>query len=797
MNDEPFLGLIQNASLLLAVAFIFDLAASRWQTEQASFRKALVGLALGVIGITVMLTPWNFGQGIVFDTRSVLLGISGLFFGWVPAVIAMAMTAAYRFYQGGTGAWTGVAVILASGTIGIAWRHFRLRSLSGLSWRELYLFGIVIHLAMLGLMLTLPGGAALRVLSNIGLPVILIYPLVTALLGALMVNRLRRERVEEALRESEEKYRLLNDKMSDIVWIADMNLQTVHVSPSVQALLGFTPEERMRQSISEQLTPDSLSYGMDAFAKALASEKQGHGDLQRTVTLVLEYYHKDGSTRWMETIISGIRNHHGELTGLHGLSRDITHRRRVEEALRERDSRFQKLSSHVPGMIYQFMKRPDGTYCLPFTTEAITDIFDCSPEDVREDISPITRVIYPGDLDGFMGSIESSAESMTDWQCEYRVQIPGRPIRWMFGHSTPEKLADGSIIWHGFNTDITDRRQAEEALRESEERYRRIADNIADVVWVSDLNLNITYVSPSVERMVGESVDAHVKRAIEEKFPPDSLNQISLLFLEELEKEKHPGSDKDRTRLIEVEHYRVDGTTLWVAMNISFIRDENGNAVGFQGVTRDITERKQAEEELRQSFVRIRKALGATVQAMAVMVETRDPYTAGHQHRVADLARSIATEMNLASDRIDGIRTAAVIHDLGKISVPAEILSKPTKLTDIEFSLIKTHPQSGYDILKDIDFPWPVARMVLEHHERMDGSGYPNGLTGDKLLIESRILTVADVVEAMASHRPYRPSVGLDAALEEITRNKGVLYDADAVEACLRLFHERHYQFIN
>ena len=163
--------------------------------------------------------------------------------------------------------------------------------------------------------------------------------------------------------------------------------------------------------------------------------------------------------------------------------RDITERKRAEEALRERDIQFKKLSSHVPGMIYQFMKRPDGTYCVPFTTEAIKDIFGCSPQDVREDFSPITRVILPEDLDKLIGSIESSAERMTTWQCEYRVQIPGRPIRWMFGHSTPEQLADGSIIWHGFNTDITERKRAEDALRESQERLSLALESSRAGIW--------------------------------------------------------------------------------------------------------------------------------------------------------------------------------------------------------------------------------------------------------------------------------------------------------------------------
>jgi HD-GYP domain-containing protein (c-di-GMP phosphodiesterase class II) len=204
--------------------------------------------------------------------------------------------------------------------------------------------------------------------------------------------------------------------------------------------------------------------------------------------------------------------------------------------------------------------------------------------------------------------------------------------------------------------------------------------------------------------------------------------------------------------------------------------------------------RQQAEKDRDDSFQSLRKALGATVQALAVTAEIRDPYTAGHQRRVADLARSIAAKIGLRSDQIDGIRTAGTIHDIGKISVPAEILSKPTTLSKIEFSLIKVHSQSGYDILKDIDFPWPVARMVLEHHEKMNGSGYPRGLRGDDILLESRIIAVADVVEAIASHRPYRPALGIDVALSEIAKDKGILYDGDVADACLKLFQDDGYK---
>jgi len=216
------------------------------------------------------------------------------------------------------------------------------------------------------------------------------------------------------------------------------------------------------------------------------------------------------------------------------------------------------------------------------------------------------------------------------------------------------------------------------------------------------------------------------------------------------------------------------------------VRDDHGNIQYLEGLIDDITDRKN-------SFDQLRKALSGTVQAIASLVETRDPYTAGHQDRVVDLARAIARQMGLSKEQIDGLRIAGKIHDIGKVSVPAELLSLPRKLSDLEFELIKTHAQAGYEIIKDIEFPWPIARIVLEHHERMDGSGYPNGLTGKDILPESRVLAVADVVEAMATHRPYRPALGLSAALEEITRNRGVRYDKDAVDACLCLFREKKY----
>ena len=200
------------------------------------------------------------------------------------------------------------------------------------------------------------------------------------------------------------------------------------------------------------------------------------------------------------------------------------------------------------------------------------------------------------------------------------------------------------------------------------------------------------------------------------------------------------------------------------------------------------------EDARQENLEKLRKTLHGVIQAMAMMVEARDPYTAGHQRRVADLGRAIAQEMGASQDEVDGVRIAGMIHDIGKISVPAEILSKPTKLSEIELALIKVHSEAGHGILKEIDFPWPIATIVLQHHERIDGSGYPANLKGDQIIIEARILAVADVVESMASHRPYRPGLGIDAALNEIEKNSGISYDKTVTDACLRLFREKGFQ---
>jgi PAS domain S-box-containing protein/putative nucleotidyltransferase with HDIG domain len=251
-----------------------------------------------------------------------------------------------------------------------------------------------------------------------------------------------------------------------------------------------------------------------------------------------------------------------------------------------------------------------------------------------------------------------------------------------------------------------------------------------------------------------------------------------------------------RTTLYQTEkqYIRKDKEVAWGSLTVNAIRDKDNRFLHFFTTVEDITVRKQAEEALHQSLKKLRSNLAGTIQAMSSMVEMRDPYTAGHEKIVSMLARAIANELGLPSDAVDNIRMAASIHDIGKMSVPVEILSKPGRLSDIEMKLIQIHSQAGYDILKDVDLPYPIAQIVLQHHERLNGSGYPQGVKADDILFESRIVSVADVIEAMASHRPYRPALGIDMALEEIEKNKGIFYDAVVVDACVRLFREKGFK---
>jgi PAS domain S-box-containing protein len=384
-----------------------------------------------------------------------------------------------------------------------------------------------------------------------------------------------------------------------------------------------------------------------------------------------------------------------------------------------------------------------------------------------------------GKPSGFRGVTHDATESK---QAEEALQKAHDNLESQVTLRTAELSKANELL----QADIVEREKAEEKLRTSEELFRNYLEYAPDGVYTNDIRGNFIYGNRKSEEILGYRREELIGKNFSELniLPEQSLNKAIQLLQENI-KGNPTGPD-------EIELIRKDGRIIPVEINTSVVqRSGEGIVLAF---VRDVTERRKAEEELKQTLESLRKSVGATIQVMVSALEMRDPYTAGHQIRTADLARAIATEMGLPKDKTDGIRMAGSIHDIGKLSIPAEILSKPTKLTNIEFNLIKEHSHSGYEMLKNVESPWPLAQIVYQHHERMDGSGYPRNLKGDEILMEARIMAVADVVEAMASHRPYRPGLGIDAALAEIERNKGTHYDNTVVDACLKLFRERGYQ---
>jgi len=324
-------------------------------------------------------------------------------------------------------------------------------------------------------------------------------------------------------------------------------------------------------------------------------------------------------------------------------------------------------------------------------------------------------------------------------------------------------------------------------IREREERFRSLSENSPDIIYTLGNDGAFTYVNPAWERIMGYPVGRVTGKYFVDFAKKEDIENYMRLFK----------CVRDERRIIRDEIGTLvhrDGTERYFSLSGAPNLGAEGNVIGVVGTFKDMTDLKRSQEELRKSFQKLQSTLDVTIQAISMIVEARDPYTSGHQERVAKLSCAIAAEMGLSEETVTGIRMAALLHDVGKINIPAEILSKPTRLNDIEYGMIRTHPQVGGNILKTIDFAFPVDKVVLQHHERMNGSGYPAGVTGDDILLEARILAVADVVESMASHRPYRPAPGIEAALDEISRNRGIGFDSEVVDTCVKIFREKGFK---
>lgn len=610
-----------------------------------------------------------------------------------------------------------------------------------------------------------------------------------AILVSLMDVTSRKE-AEQKLMESEEKNRLLVDNAGEgIAVIQDGVLKLVN--RRFTELSRYSAGELISRPFADLIHPDDRDRAAEYHARRL----RGEAAPQR---YQFKWIDREGVTRWAEVNVVAF-TWEGRPAVLAMLN-DITERRRAEETLQASEEKFRLLTEKTDDIIWTLDLSLRTTYVSP----SIKKVLGFTPEErlAQDPQMQMTPASFAQVQALFSMELEREREQGhgLDPQRTVKVEVEyyhknGSTV-WLENLVSGIRDANGTLIgMHGVSRDITERKKAERALSESERRYRLLAENISDVIWVTDMSLRPIYFSPSITRLLGYSVEEAMAGTVETRLTSASLEAATETFARVLAlEEREPGKLSGRGTL-ELEFKRKDGSIIWADTTVCVLRDPSGRPIEILGVLRDISERKKVEEGLHHSLEVLERAIEGTVQAIASTVETKDRYTAGHQRRVSQLACAIAREMGFSSDRMRTIRTAGLLHDLGKMSLPAEILSKPGDLTELEFAVIKTHPQAAYDILKNIESFEEIAEIVLQHHERMNGSGYPFGLPGEETLLEARILAVSDVIEAMSSHRPYRPALGLDKALEEIKQNSGTLYDPDVVSTCLRVFTEKGFEF--
>lgn len=490
---------------------------------------------------------------------------------------------------------------------------------------------------------------------------------------------------------------------------------------------------------------------------------------------------KDGQNRLLAWRCRTLKDDFGNVKGALSTATDITSQRRAEEALRRGDAQLEAiLESAADGIL-----AVDDKGKVLKANRRFVELWRI-PQSLIEsgdDQALLAFVVDQlSDPDAFLKKVKrlyasNAADTDTldfkDGRILERVTFP--------------IIMDAAIVGRVWSfRDISERRRAEEELKKSEERFKLIFEYAPDAYYLSDLTGRFIDGNKAAENMTGfekgELIGGSFLRL--HLLPLDQLPKAAKLLAKNA-LGKATGPDDFILR-------KKSGDKIPVEISTYPVTFENRTVV--LGIARDITERKKAEAKTHETLMVLRKAFGGIIQVLSAASEIRDPYTAGHQRRVADLARAIAQEMGLAQDRVEGIRLAGIIHDIGKLSIPAEILSKPALLSKIEYQMIQSHAEVGRNIIGGIEFAWPIAQMIHQHHERMDGSGYPGRLKGNDILLEARILAVADVIEAMASHRPYRAALGIEAALMEIENGKGVLFDPDVVAACMALFRDKGFK---
>jgi len=559
-------------------------------------------------------------------------------------------------------------------------------------------------------------------------------------------------------------YRAIFDVVAEGLLVADLESQQfLLANPEICRMLGYTREELLAMRAPEIHPGSRVRDAMAVF------ESQARGET--THASGIPFLRKDGSVIYAD--VAGTRVEIDGYPCLVGVFSDVTARVRAEEALRAAERRYEDLFAHMSSCVAVYEAEADGEdfRFVDFNKAAERAEHLTRDEMIGKSVLTLFPSVREFGLFDVFQRVWRTGRPESHPVTEYHDQrIHGWRENYVY------KLPSGEIV--AVYDDVTTQKQAEAALRKSEEEYRLLVENATEAVFVAQDGY-LRLANPATGRILERTAADVAATPFAEILHPDDLGGVLEQHMRML-----AGEDVDTER-----EFRIltgTGRVRWVQVKAVKVEWEGRPATLNLGS--DITEKREAEE-------RVERVLQETIRAVGRIAERRDPYTSGHQERVARLADAIAREMRLPDDAVAGLHVASLLHDIGKLGVPAEILSKPSVLTQLESLLVREHPQAAYDILKGIEFPWPTAEIVLQHHERLDGSGYPRGLRGGEIILEARILAVADAVEAMASHRPYRPALGIDAALAEIEAHRGDVYDSAVVDACLALFREGRFSF--
>jgi PAS domain S-box-containing protein/putative nucleotidyltransferase with HDIG domain len=604
---------------------------------------------------------------------------------------------------------------------------------------------------------------------------------------------------EQTVRTSEERYRTLAETSPDMIYVVDGDGLIQYVNSRAAQRFGVPSEKLIGMPLAKMFEDATAAGTVAAVERVLAS-----GEPYETDSMIAH----PGGESWVSTRLVALKDN-GRVSAVLGVSRDITERRLAQDALADSERHYRSLFEDSPVAMWEedhsavkahleqlvasgvedvaaYLREHPAEYerCVALArtldvNRAGVALFEASS---REELLERVGELYPPSIATGLPSFWAAmlaGERSSSYE-ETNLTLAGRELRVLETRSVAPGHEDAFDRVYIADIDMTERRRAEDLLA----RYRLLATEARDIMlFVGAAGGAIMEANAAAEAAYGYSREELLRLTISDLRSASDGPAIDLQI----------AAAEAAGILFETEHHRKDGSLFPVEVSSRGTTMIDGVKV-LLSVIRDITDRKRTENELTHATGRLERTLVAAVAALGATAELRDPYTAGHQRRVADLACAIAAELGWEEPRIESIRTAALLHDIGKIVVPAEILSKPGKLGETEILIIRQHAAAGADIVADIDFEGDIAQIIRQHHERLDGSGYPAGLQEKDILPEARVIAVADVVEAMLSHRPYRPALPPEAALAEIEDGSGTRYDAEACAACIRLIREQGFR---